>query len=745
MQVVLGSIRSLNGVSVNSPGIPIETKNSIPSSRKSVSRGGPATIGKNLERNLNSLVLHSLSESGLDFPHVQYVESQPQGHSERLRANSNTKQQEVIMCRPEDSDKSFALSAMSSELSSGFGPHDIEPALAKNRNRRTQKKNSHRSKLSSGGCCQNRASSEQQQSSTLQTIPKDHPLRKTQHSRREISDRSDDIDVAFQAARGKIDQRTLAILDKTKALLDQTKSKDWKRNKSDRDNALARFRDRYSRPMSGEQQTDSTANDHAASSDDVDESSQIDATERAPDTSKSAAKHDSSALSRDIDIDEAEDADGRADNAATEASCDIELLRPPDKAPDNDNEWENELARQILTIYATSVKAKAATEKDSRVLSPIVRPTRDSSRPQTGALAQPQHTVNGNAACSLPVLNSRKSAPELRTASSRASVHSSWEPSQRLDDGKVVINMPRIPSPIWFAGTGAVKAVWCALTDGYGELHHHPNSSSGAVASSTSMQALTLCKHRLCEEIRRLETQSKFLECIAAIETLLIGLVRARGASDLEIKLWKQLVVTCNAFSSRCIDYKKFSVALKLMKQAEHLIDNSVLVDSAMRMELLAFLYDTYAHYYYRRQKPSAGLQYSVKAHEIHAKQSSWSHVAKSRLHIATLLSFQKKHAEAMQYMTSILELIEANKLEDGGSGASGQKICLVAVCYNNLAVEQLHLRAFDAAGVAADNAQRLAKLCLSYSNRWLVQFDATRQCVALAVATLMEDTNRSS
>lgn len=236
-----------------------------------------------------------------------------------------------------------------------------------------------------------------------------------------------------------------------------------------------------------------------------------------------------------------------------------------------------------------------------------------------------------------------------------------------------------------------------------------------------------------------MEAQHKFLECVTAIESLLIALVRARGASELEVKLWKQLVVTCNAFASRCIDYKKFSAALQLMKQAEHLIDNSVLVGGGLRLELLAFLYDTYAHYYYRRRKPHAGLQYSAKALEIHARQSSWSHVAKSRLHTATLLSFQKKHAQALTHMGAVLALVEASRLEEAGGRASGQKLCLVAVCYNNLAVEQLHLRELEAAGVAAENAQRLARLCLSYSNRWLAQLDATRRCVALALATLME------
>ncbi|GAB9468516.1 hypothetical protein Gpo141_00005832 [Globisporangium polare] len=310
--------------------------------------------------------------------------------------------------------------------------------------------------------------------------------------------------------------------------------------------------------------------------------------------------------------------------------------------------------------------------------------------------------------------------------------------------------MPKVPRPIWFAGTGAVKAVWCALAQGFADLQSQPSGIHANGQPQRHLSPVAMCEHRLCEEVRRMEAKQQFSLCVTTLESLLISLVRARGVDDLETKLWKQLVVTCNAFASRCIDYKKFTVALQLIKQAEQLIHNSILVDDTTRFELLAYLYDTYAHYYYRKQKPHAGLQYILKAHEIHSRQSNWSHLAKCRLHIANLLSFQFKHADAMDYMASILEMIEENKLEGqgesggggGGDGASAQKICLAAVCYNNLAVEQLHLREFEAASVSSANAKRLARLCLSYSNRWLAQFEATSNCAALAIATLMEDAN---
>ncbi|TYZ57536.1 hypothetical protein PybrP1_005408 [[Pythium] brassicae (nom. inval.)] len=465
------------------------------------------------------------------------------------------------------------------------------------------------------------------------------------------------IDAEFNSVRSRVDSKTLAILEKSKALLRQTKDAGRSRDTGEVGGRNFVERMREMRVASAE---GAATRAQAGDGDPVKRSEGRQAPENA---------------------EEQHQTESPAKDAPPAIRCDIDLLRPPERSPENEDEWENELARQILTIYATSVKAKAAGV-------PMV------------------------SSCSLPALRPKSDAESrTRQLRSTASVHYSWEPSQRLEDGKVVINMPK-----------------------HGE-------DGGLSNEARSASLLAMCEHRLCEEVRRMEAKSQFGQCVATLESLLVSLVRARGVGAFEAKLWKQLVVTCNAFASRCVDYKKFPSALQLIQQAEQLVHNSVvLADDLTRLELLAFLYDTYAHYYYRKRKPHAGLQYVRKAHEIHAKQASWSHLAKCRLHLASLLSFQRQHQDAMAHLASILELIERNKLEEGGDGASAQKICLAAVCYNNLAVEQLHLRDFEAASVSSANAKRLARLCLSYSNRWLAQFEATSSCAALAIATLMED-----
>ena len=63
---------------------------------------------------------------------------------------------------------------------------------------------------------------------------------------------------------------------------------------------------------------------------------------------------------------------------------------------------------------------------------------------------------------------------------------------------------------------------------------------------------------------------------------------------------------------------------------------------------------------------------------------------------------------------------------------ATPKQLCLVAIAYHNLAVTQLKLALPDLACKSSQNARRIARLCLSYSNRWLDIFQYTHE-VAIA------------
>lgn len=69
--------------------------------------------------------------------------------------------------------------------------------------------------------------------------------------------------------------------------------------------------------------------------------------------------------------------------------------------------------------------------------------------------------------------------------------------------------------------------------------------------------------------------------------------------------------------------------------------------------------------------------------------------------------------------------------LEDGRlswATASPKQLCLIAIAYHNLAVIQLKMQVPDLACKSSQNARKIAKLCLSYSNRWLDVFQWTHR-----------------
>lgn len=87
-----------------------------------------------------------------------------------------------------------------------------------------------------------------------------------------------------------------------------------------------------------------------------------------------------------------------------------------------------------------------------------------------------------------------------------------------------------------------------------------------------------------------------------------------------------------------------------------------------------------------------------------------------------------------------MLKLVESGRLEVGGTAP--QKLCLVAVCYHNIAVGQLHLRLISEACVSAQNARRLARLCLSYSTRFIKNFEETHRVALEELSGIAADKN---
>jgi len=57
---------------------------------------------------------------------------------------------------------------------------------------------------------------------------------------------------------------------------------------------------------------------------------------------------------------------------------------------------------------------------------------------------------------------------------------------------------------------------------------------------------------------------------------------------------------------------------------------------------------------------------------------------------------------------------------------ASPEQLCIIAIAYHNLAVAQLKLKIPNLACQNSMNARKIARLCLSFSNRWTNAFQYT-------------------
>jgi tetratricopeptide (TPR) repeat protein len=200
--------------------------------------------------------------------------------------------------------------------------------------------------------------------------------------------------------------------------------------------------------------------------------------------------------------------------------------------------------------------------------------------------------------------------------------------------------------------------------------------------------------------------------------------------------LWRQLTSACCIFAWRLARAGRFADSLGLLKKAEEVTEDerSPFVD---RRELRAFYLDGFAHYYYRRNKGNAALDYAQKALRLHMQLGQWVHAAQTTLHVAAILYKLQRYDDCLRKLGKILVMVERGQLEDGG--VSSQKIALVAVCYHNVAVTQLNLGQFQEACIASQNGRRLARLSLAYSNRWVEHMEYTHKMALAALCREQE------
>ncbi len=157
------------------------------------------------------------------------------------------------------------------------------------------------------------------------------------------------------------------------------------------------------------------------------------------------------------------------------------------------------------------------------------------------------------------------------------------------------------------------------------------------------------------------------------------------------------------------------------------------------------------AFYFFRREMAVAAVSYCKQAMEIFDQYDNVDGVAQCLLHLSATNSqigeFKEAHRVSSiccnypstslifafaisQILFQFMAMVESGRLAT--ANATPKQLCLVAVAYHNLAVIELKLNLPDMACKSSLNARKIARLCLSYSNRYIDIFQYTHD-VALS------------
>jgi len=194
---------------------------------------------------------------------------------------------------------------------------------------------------------------------------------------------------------------------------------------------------------------------------------------------------------------------------------------------------------------------------------------------------------------------------------------------------------------------------------------------------------------------------------------------------------WSLLVATANAMGILCVERKHYELAMTLLKRAETWANHAEFLPSrAARKELRAHVSEAVAYFFFRKGKALAAMSYSSAALESYEASGNMDGVAGCLLHLAAAQSMLGHHKAAHKQLFEFLAMVETGRLAQAES--TPKQLCLVAIGYHNLAVVQLKLQLPDLACKNSQNARRLARLCLSYSNRYIHVFQYTHE-IAIA------------
>ena len=268
-------------------------------------------------------------------------------------------------------------------------------------------------------------------------------------------------------------------------------------------------------------------------------------------------------------------------------------------------EWENEVARNIITLYRTQM----INRDEARVSS-------SSSRQRTATTVQ----------------ETKRETPLSNNNKKKKGVVWGGELAKRY-----------LRKQIWFSGSGVPNTVWCALCqeedDDFTERHVE----------------IVTCDHELCTELRTLESRKKYKTYITILRDLLLayshGILVKNSSIDEEDeeqvlllrRLWIQLIATGCVFATKLVNSGSNEKSLTLLQEIRDLAHTEDRNLSPVKRDVMPFIHDTLSMYYYKRSKYEAGLEYVRRALRVYQSREDWIGASKCRLHEAALLARLRK------------------------------------------------------------------------------------------------------
>jgi len=184
------------------------------------------------------------------------------------------------------------------------------------------------------------------------------------------------------------------------------------------------------------------------------------------------------------------------------------------------------------------------------------------------------------------------------------------------------------------------------------------------------------------------------------------------------IHLWEQLIMAANAMGILCVEKKKYDLAMEILNKADAWANRDDILVKAKRLELKAHVNDALAFYFFKRGKNMSAFSYTNLALDTHEEFGNMEATAICLTHLSAIHCLAGRFKEAHKIIYQFLAMVEDGRL--AFETATPKQLCLVAIAYHNLAVIQLKLLVPDLACKSSQNARKISRLCLSYSNRWI-------------------------